>query len=94
VIAVILEQVVLALFHPQRSTALLVHGLAQEAARPIDARRIEGAAAQGELLQAAALLAMVVFMLRVHEGGWCGDDGGRCKGQYSQCSSIHNTFTT
>lgn len=79
----VVEHVVLALLGAQRTASLLVHGLAQDATGSVDARRVEGAAAQGELLQAAALLVVMVGVGvgRVHEGRWGGDYGGSCKGE-------------
>ena len=82
-----LEQVVLALLGAQRPVPLLVRGLGQDAAGPVDARWIEGAPAQGEVLQTPSLpggrvveAVVGVGLVGEHEGGWCGDDGGSCRG--------------
>jgi hypothetical protein len=45
------------------------------------------------VLQAAALLGggHGVVVLRVHEGGWSGDYGGRCRGMVRQCCTQQTT---
>lgn len=85
-----LEQVAVALLGPQRAAPLLVHRLAQDAAGvPLNTRWIEGAPSQGELLQAPTLLrgrgVILVVLLGVHEGWWCGDYGWSCRSIVRQC---------
>lgn len=85
----VVEQVGAALARGQGAGALLVHGPAQHAAGAVDAGGVEGAAAQGEVLQTAALFGGGggeggAVAIGVHEGRGRGDDGGGCRARGRQ----------